>query len=307
MWKNRGGSTFRFTLFGLFILTLAVGLPGQESGGNSAPPTLPGFTGEAVLRSFRSAYPERVEAVAMRGGDWAARIGDRWFTWSDGRLLPEGEISDPHRFHPYPFYRYRSAMPALRRFSPEETALLKNRLTEREATPRRRHPGFFDALWRIDGPQSADAMAKTTWFLGRKTLIHRELLEDLAAVEEEILTAMKTDAELRNFVESLESVAGFGWRPIAGTESRSFHSYGAAIDLIPRDYGGRYAYWRWARDVEGEWWTIPYERRWPVPEKLIAAFERRGFVWGGKWFFFDQIHFEYRPEILAVNGFVPEK
>ena len=35
-------------------------------------------------------------------------------------------------------------------------------------------------------------------------------------------------------------------------------------------------------------------------EDDIRAFEAHGFVWGGKWLFFDTIHFEYRPELLTL-------
>jgi hypothetical protein len=31
-----------------------------------------------------------------------------------------------------------------------------------------------------------------------------------------------------------------------------------------------------------------------------------GFIWGGKWLFFDTMHFEYRPEILILSGMPPE-
>jgi hypothetical protein len=33
----------------------------------------------------------------------------------------------------------------------------------------------------------------------------------------------------------------------------------------------------------------------------VRAFESHGFVWGGKWLFFDTIHFEYRPELLLLS------
>jgi hypothetical protein len=35
---------------------------------------------------------------------------------------------------------------------------------------------------------------------------------------------------------------------------------------------------------------------------VVRYFEDEGFVWGGKWLMFDTIHFEYRPEILVLNG-----
>jgi hypothetical protein len=39
------------------------------------------------------------------------------------------------------------------------------------------------------------------------------------------------------------------------------------------------------------------------PKAVIEAFERGGFLWGGKWFLFDNMHFEYRPELLEACGF----
>jgi hypothetical protein len=93
---------------------------------------------------------------------------------------------------------------------------------------------------------------------------------------------------------------GYNYRFVDGTRTRSYHSYGLAIDLIPRSYGGRHPYWRWAMSREPDWWAVPYERRWMPPLPLVETFERHGFVWGGKWLFFDTMHFEYRPEVLLL-------
>ena len=38
---------------------------------------------------------------------------------------------------------------------------------------------------------------------------------------------------------------------------------------------------------------------------IVEAFEAEGFVWGGKWRFWDAVHFEFRPEILILNGGSP--
>ena len=35
---------------------------------------------------------------------------------------------------------------------------------------------------------------------------------------------------------------------------------------------------------------------------LIKAFESFGFIWGGKWRYYDTMHFEYRPEILVLSN-----
>jgi D-alanyl-D-alanine carboxypeptidase len=37
-----------------------------------------------------------------------------------------------------------------------------------------------------------------------------------------------------------------------------------------------------------------------VLKKMGAIFEQHGFVWGGKWRHHDTMHFEYRPELIAV-------
>ncbi|MEJ2663631.1 MAG: M15 family metallopeptidase, partial [Spirochaetia bacterium] len=29
-------------------------------------------------------------------------------------------------------------------------------------------------------------------------------------------------------------------------------------------------------------------------------FEKYGFIWGGKWYHYDTMHFEYRPELLVI-------
>ena len=30
-------------------------------------------------------------------------------------------------------------------------------------------------------------------------------------------------------------------------------------------------------------------------------FEKHGFIWGGKWIIWDNMHFEYRPEVVIYN------
>ncbi|HPX27614.1 MAG TPA: M15 family metallopeptidase, partial [Treponemataceae bacterium] len=45
----------------------------------------------------------------------------------------------------------------------------------------------------------------------------------------------------------------------------------------------------------------PLKLRWIPPEKVISIFEEEGFVWGGKWIIWDNMHFEYRPDILLYS------
>jgi hypothetical protein len=80
----------------------------------------------------------------------------------------------------------------------------------------------------------------------------------------------------------------FNWRPIAGTDRRSAHSHGIAIDVGV----GRSDYWRWSAGRG----AIVHRNR--IPREVVELFEREGFIWGGKWYHYDTMHFEYRPELL---------
>ncbi|WP_456734214.1 M15 family metallopeptidase [Bradyrhizobium sp. USDA 3364] len=55
-------------------------------------------------------------------------------------------------------------------------------------------------------------------------------------------------------------------------------------------------YWLRAGKREGKGKTIPYRNR--MPREIVDIFERHGFIWGGKWYHHDPMHFEYRPELL---------
>jgi len=77
------------------------------------------------------------------------------------------------------------------------------------------------------------------------------------------------------------------WRVIAGTQRLSAHSWGIAIDLNP-EMG---PYWQWSHIT-----PHPDQKTWP-PE-IVALFEENGFIWGGKWYHYDLMHFEYRPELI---------
>ena len=39
-----------------------------------------------------------------------------------------------------------------------------------------------------------------------------------------------------------------------------------------------------------------------IPYEIVEIFERHGFIWGGRWYHFDTMHFEYRPELLPQQA-----
>lgn len=260
----------------------------------------PESTGESEIRALAQAYPRRISESSFRNGDWAVRIDDTWYYWARGRLLPAALRDQWEQYTPYRFYRYPLELPPVRRLDPEDRERLKERLESADRDPPRRHEAFLAALFRASTRGETESRIRSVRFLGLHVSVHEEVVQPLAAVERTVAGLMVSSRGVREFVEGLRGFAGYNWRPIAGTRSRSYHSYGIAIDLVPRSYGGLHVYWRWALSDEPEWYSLPYNRRWMVPEPIVRAFEDQGFIWGGKWLFFDTIHFEYRPELLIL-------
>ena len=81
----------------------------------------------------------------------------------------------------------------------------------------------------------------------------------------------------------------FAWRYIAHEKNLSMHSFGVAID-INTTYSN---YWLWETGSDG---ILHFRNR--IPPIIAEIFEQNGFVWGGKWYHYDTMHFEYRPELL---------
>ena len=102
------------------------------------------------------------------------------------------------------------------------------------------------------------------------------------------------DALPNDLIKYLKPTAGtYNCRAVAGTNYMSMHSYGAAIDIDAK-YSN---YWRWALNDRGE-------PKWAnqIPIQIVRIFEKHGFIWGGYWYHYDTMHFEYRPELLPSEG-----
>lgn len=84
----------------------------------------------------------------------------------------------------------------------------------------------------------------------------------------------------------------FYWRNVRGANRLSAHSFGIAID-INTSYAD---YWLWANPKAGELDIIEYKNR--IPLEIVEAFERHGFISGARWYHFDTMHFEFRPELF---------
>lgn len=155
---------------------------------------------------------------------------------------------------------------------------------------RARNDAFFRALYG-DSAAEVERDLVTVAYPGgagaqfRVTVRHCVAAQLAAALAEIAALEPAPDAWFRDVGGS------FNWRVIAGTDRLSAHSFGAAIDLN----AGLGGYWRWAGVPEGA--AGRFETT--MPPAVVAAFERRGFIWGGKWHHYDGMHFEYRPELIV--------
>ena len=239
-----------------------------------APVELTAAEKRAVLLA---AYPEALSAEA--GSDIVFKDGTR-LPFDDGRgakdfdmLLAEPDIEDMFAIR-YP-RGPAGAPPAL------------------NADPGRiRNEAFFKKMYGdCTKGEVARNLADVVWLpkrSGAKVRVTRinGVAERLAAASREL------DALPDRFAKYLVPVAGtYNCRPIAGTTRVSAHGYGVAIDIAI----GHAHYWRWAKAGSA------YAYRNEVPAEIVAIFEKHGFIWGGKWYHYDTMHFEYRPEILAAG------
>jgi len=258
--------------------------------------------GEAVFNAFAAAYPDRVKKVEFFDGDWTIEVYGERFFFAEGRLLPASLRRQMNEYNPHPFYNYVRELPPWRPLTEEESARMREHMANRSQHPVKRSPHFYDTLWRSRNKDESWEHIKQIRFLGQSVQVHYSILTQLSLVEAQILRIAKTNTTVRQWINNLNSAESWNWRNIAASQSRSFHAYGAAIDLLPRSLRGLETYWLWTANHTPEWWNVPYTRRFHPPDEIVKAFESFGFIWGGKWRYYDTMHFEYRPEILILSG-----
>ncbi len=92
----------------------------------------------------------------------------------------------------------------------------------------------------------------------------------------------------------IKSSGTFNWRIVAGTQRLSPHSFAFAIDIGV----GKSSYWRWDNKGATESDNIKYRNAMLL--QIVQIFEKHGFIWGGRWYHYDTMHFEYRPELIRL-------
>lgn len=154
-----------------------------------------------------------------------------------------------------------------------------------------RNDAFFKKIYGLNQKEVQEKLADVVWC---PKLINRKI--KITSVNNIDKKVEKLSAELDEHPEYkkyLENIGGtFMWRKISGTNRLSNHSFGTAIDINVK-YSN---YWQWDCQCKDEQKLLNYKNS--IPEGLVKIFEKHGFIWGGRWYHYDTMHFEYRPELL---------
>ena len=275
------------------------------------------FMGIGNLKYFERAYPDLTftRHYDVISSEWIVTVkipdtpGDKNgpgktydFYWANGSLLPQSEFENRDQYWTL-LYSYPKELADPAAFTEEQRERIKE---FGSAESRKNGAGtpmfFFDALYDSGTRRSLEQHIARISFLGNRTNVHERMKEPLKRVEEKIFALAKTDKEVKAFLDNLKSNDAYQWRIIDGTNRKSFHSLGIAIDILPKSQGGKQIFWSWAKDKYPDtWMLVPLKNRWMPPESVIEIFEEEGYIWGGKWTIYDNMHFEYHPELIEFN------
>ncbi|MCR4938915.1 MAG: M15 family metallopeptidase [Treponemataceae bacterium] len=262
------------------------------------------------LDIFRKAFPDISFTASYDKdlNDWQIKVTfllnskkSGIFYWCDGRLLPKEQLSNKSKYLPLlEDYAFGGELqsPSTYTQAQIEEYRLAGLTSTRTTTP---FPAVFilDFIYSSSSRKSIEQNLTKTKFLGFSVTVNDRLIKALSVVEKRISELSKTNKDVANFLkEKVDHLEGYNWRDIRDADRKSMHSMGIAIDFLPPKLN-RHIYWRWTKDQKGEKWMLtPLSSRWMPPYEVINIFEEEGFVWGGKWLIWDNMHFEYRPEII---------
>ncbi|MBN1696105.1 MAG: M15 family metallopeptidase [Spirochaetales bacterium] len=230
----------------------------------------------AGLLKLKKTYPDQIESVTPEGlmffdGEFMAyddEVNGKDFE----AMLDSPDLEDQMSF-PYPRGRsYTVPIP------------------ENVDPGRIRYEPFFKKIYGKTKDEVTGHLVTIRWMPRTSNIplkvttvndVHKRLLEISAECD-------RLPEDLKPMVS--KPGGSFCYRNIRKTNRLSMHSFGIAIDITVR-YSD---YWLWDEpDSSG---LYAYKNR--IPLDIVEIFEKHGFIWGGKWYHYDTMHFEYRPELL---------
>lgn len=157
------------------------------------------------------------------------------------------------------------------------------------------HPGrvrSYALLGALYGHTKAEveAQLETVQFMGQSIRLSAVSAAAFRRVVQRLTALALEKPQLKTY---MLPVYGFVWRTIASETRLSPHSYGIAVDINPN----KGPYWLWVEPAARP--AQSAKARGTYPMEIVSAFEAEGFIWGGKWYEYDMMHFEYRPELIC--------
>lgn len=154
---------------------------------------------------------------------------------------------------------------------------------------RGRNEQLFKKMYGRNETEVRKNLTVVEWF-GQKVLFTN--INGANKQLEKVAAELKSKPYLKKY---LIKASTFYWRKVRGTQRQSAHSYGMTID-INTSYSN---FWLWTNPKSTETDKLKYENR--IPKEIVEVFEKYGFIWGGRWYHYDTMHFEYRPEFLPYH------
>ena len=154
-----------------------------------------------------------------------------------------------------------------------------------------RNESFFKKLYGSSKNEVIKNLTEINWcpkLAGQKIMVSK--LNGVDKAIQKISNELDQLPELKKYIINIGGT--FSWRKISGTNRISMHSFGMTIDINTKFSN----YWQWDSKRTDENVTLNYKNK--IPQQIIDIFEKNGFIWGGKWYHYDTMHFEFRPELL---------
>ena len=244
----------------------------------SAPLALGGSLSEAARTQLLAAYPQQLD-----------RIDGNDLVWRDGTRMPVDDGAGEKPFEAWLAHPDIGDMFAL----PYPAGSPLSTPAANFDPGRARNTAFFDKVYGdCRKGEVTNNLTTVAWLpkRSRQRLPFNRINGAAAALE---AVSVELDALPSSFDVFLVPSAGtYNCRVIAGTDRVSAHGYGIAIDIALK----RAHYWRDAAATGG---AIAFRNE--IPMEIVRVFERHGFIWGGRWYHYDTMHFEYRPELLGLS------
>lgn len=223
-----------------------------------------------TLQRLQKAYPEHVQSVTSS-----------YLIWKDGTRLPiEGSYSL--------FDKIVSLFSHVD--SSGEIITQKDILQER----------FEPVLRRMYGSSANEVKKNLTTIYWMPNIFGKRYPLRVTTINDVAKKLQRISAELEklppSYFKYLSNPAGcFYWRKVEGESYLSSHSFGIAID-INSHYSN---YWLWdylksKRSIS----ELTLQNHNHIPQRIVEIFAKEGFYWGGNWYYYDTMHFEYRPDLF---------